>query len=302
MEKGDIILVEFTGREARSRDIFDTTDEKLAKMAGIHRDNAKYGAVPVVVGKGDLLRGLDSALRGMRVGEKKTVTLPPENAFGPRRRELIAVVPMREFQKRKMRPVPGLVVDVNGNYGKVQTVSGGRVRVDFNLALAGKEVVYDVKVVKRVDAPGKKVDVLFEKYLPLKNAKCRLVLKQKRVVVTVPKGLPPELKAIEDKFSEIVKESVPEVEKVDFETGEAVKGEAEGEGEAVKAAAGGEGGETAEKGAGEKEGKGEEKEAGESGGETAGENKEESKAPETTEGKTENAGNGEAGTAEKTGD
>ena len=89
MEKGDIVKVTFTAREESSGNIFDTTSEKVAKEAGIFKEGAIYRAIPVVVGAGDLIKGLEAELEKMSEGEQKEITLEPEQAFGERKKELV---------------------------------------------------------------------------------------------------------------------------------------------------------------------------------------------------------------------
>ncbi len=50
-----------------------------------------------------------------------------------------------------MNPVPGMKISSNGSTGKILTVNGGRVKVDFNHELAGKDLIYDVEVTEIID-------------------------------------------------------------------------------------------------------------------------------------------------------
>ena len=68
MKERSVVLVEFTGKEAATGRVFDTTSEKVAKENGFFRENAVFGHMPVIVGNGDLLPGLDSALKLMDEG------------------------------------------------------------------------------------------------------------------------------------------------------------------------------------------------------------------------------------------
>lgn len=217
MEKGSIVLVRFTGRDTVIGKIFDTTDEKIAKEAGIYREGAIFKPVPIIVGKGDLIKGLEEELEKMREGEEKIVAIPPEKAFGERKKELVVVVPLREFKARKIQPFPGLIIDINGRYGKVQTVSGGRVRVDFNSDLAGKPVEYKLKVVKELKSQKEQIDALLEKFFPLKEGKAEANIKAKEELeITLPSNLPKEIQLLKDAFAKIVTENVKGIKKVRF--------------------------------------------------------------------------------------
>src|SRR3989344_470773 len=169
MKEKSVVLVEFTGTVAESGRVFDTTSREAAKAAGFYREDGVYGPMPVIVGHSDLLPGLEAALKLMSEGESKKLRLTAKEAFGERRKELAFIVPLQEFRKRGIAPVPGLVVDLNGGYGKVQTVSGGRVRVDMNSDLAGKEVDYEFRVVREVTDAKEKAQLLAEKFFPLKQ-------------------------------------------------------------------------------------------------------------------------------------
>jgi len=85
VQKGDIILVELTGRDAESRKVFETTSEETAKKEGIASSNAIFKPTPVIVGKERLIKGLEEALLEMNVGEERKITLEPEKAFGERK-------------------------------------------------------------------------------------------------------------------------------------------------------------------------------------------------------------------------
>lgn len=171
MERGAIVEVALTGRQKDTGKVFDTTDEKAARENGLYKENAVFAPLPVVVGEGDVLQGLDDALLEMKVGETRVVLLEPKKAFGERNQELVRVLPLKEFRERNVQPRPGLIVNVNDYFGRVQSVSGGRVRVDFNPELAGKEVEYEVRVVKAFSTPLEKMHALVHKHFPMLKEK-----------------------------------------------------------------------------------------------------------------------------------
>ncbi|MFH1256733.1 MAG: peptidylprolyl isomerase [Candidatus Diapherotrites archaeon] len=216
MEKGSIIRLSLTGRDLVTGRVFETTDEKTAKDAGIYRENASFQPITAVVGKGELIVGVDEALEQMSEGEEKTVRIPAEKAFGERKKEMIVVAPLEQFRKRKIQPFPGLVVEINGNYGRVQSVSGGRVRVDFNSELAGKEVEFRLKVENEIKGTAEKAEALAEKFFPLKEKKAEVKLNGKELEVLLPKGLPKEFDVIKKVFEKFVLENVKEIEKIGF--------------------------------------------------------------------------------------
>jgi len=216
MKEKTMVLVEFTGREVNTGRVFDTTSEKTAKEAQLYRENAIFKPIPVVIGNGDLLKGLDDALKEMKEKETKTIKLSPQEAFGERKPELIVVVPLQEFRNRKIQPVPGLVVDLNGQYGKVQTVSGGRVRVDFNNDLAGKEVEYEITINREVKDVNEKVALMTEKFFPLKKEKAIPKLEKDVLKLKLPKELAQQIAPLIEPFSKVIKETIPEIKKVEI--------------------------------------------------------------------------------------
>ncbi|MCR4335335.1 MAG: FKBP-type peptidyl-prolyl cis-trans isomerase [archaeon] len=216
MKEKSCILIEFTGKVSESGKIFDTTDEKTAKEAGLYKEQAVFKPVPVIIGNGDVLKGLDIALREMSEGESKNIKLSPEKAFGQRQKELIVVIPVKQFTERKIKPFPGLIVDLNGQYGRVQTVSGGRVRVDLNNDLAGKDVEYSVKIIKEIKTTKEKAEVLTEKYFPMKDKKVETKLEENILKVKFPKELASQIGALLVPFTKTIKEAIPEIKSVEF--------------------------------------------------------------------------------------
>ncbi|NJE55367.1 peptidylprolyl isomerase [Thermococcus sp. 21S9] len=189
VEKGDVIKLRYTGRIKETGEIFDTTDEEIAKQAGIYKENGVYGPVPIAVGAGHVLQGLDEALEGLEVGKKYEIEIPPEKGFGKRDRKLIKTFTLGQFRRQGIIPFPGMPVEIETEggrklKGRVLTVSGGRVRVDFNHPYAGKHLVYEVEIVEKVEDPIEKVKGMIELRLPRVDAnKVIIEVGEKDVVV-----------------------------------------------------------------------------------------------------------------------
>ena len=217
MKEGSFVQVNYTGKIVASGEVFDTTVEKKAIDTGIFNEKTKYRPLTVIVGENELLKGLDLALKEMKVGEEKKVVLKPADAFGERNPKLVAVLPLREFKKQKMNPIPGLIVEVDGRRGKVQSVSGGRVRVDFNHPLAGKELEYELKVEKEIKGAKEKVEALFEKFFGMIPEKEKSVKVSGKVVeVGLNAKYAAEIGALKKRFSELITKHVQGIEKVRF--------------------------------------------------------------------------------------
>lgn len=163
VKSGDFVEVSYVGR-IKGGEVFDLTDEKLAKEKGLFNENVLYGPMPVVLGAGHMLPGLEKSVVGMDAGSSKKVVLGPKDAFGPHVKERVQLIPEKIFKQRNVEPKAGMVVNVEGTIGRVQSVSGGRVLVDFNHPLAGKELEYDVKVEKLITEVAEKVTGLLKLY------------------------------------------------------------------------------------------------------------------------------------------
>jgi FKBP-type peptidyl-prolyl cis-trans isomerase 2 len=152
MKKGDFVSVSYTGKIAESGEVFDLTDEKKAKDAGLFTEKVEYGPMVVMLGSGHMLSGLEEVVMQMKPGESRKVVLEAEKAFGPRDPKRVQTLPDKVF-RGEQAPRPGMVINIQGLVGKVQSVTAGRVVVDFNHPLAGKAVEYDITLEKPVTDP-----------------------------------------------------------------------------------------------------------------------------------------------------
>ena len=162
IDNGDFVRVNFTGKIKDTDDVFDTTYDEIAQEAGIFEENKTYKAIPIVVGGNHLLPAIEEAIIGLEEGDKKTIEVDSDDAFGPRNPKLVQLVPMREFKKQNMTPFPGMKIQSEGATGKILTVNGGRVKVDFNHELAGKDLIYDVEVTEIIEDEEEKIKSMIE--------------------------------------------------------------------------------------------------------------------------------------------
>ncbi len=180
-----MIEVNFTGKELLVGETFDTTIENVAKEYNIYNKDRKYGALTIIIGEKELHKKVEDALAKMKIGEQRTIHLMPKEAFGERRQELVRVVPLKVFQEQKINPVPGLVISLGNAMARVQSVSGGRVRIDLNHPLAGREVEYVVKVEKEIKGKKEIAEKIFEKYYSqIPNVKKEI--KEESLYITIP--------------------------------------------------------------------------------------------------------------------
>jgi peptidylprolyl isomerase/FKBP-type peptidyl-prolyl cis-trans isomerase SlyD len=145
-----------------------TNDFVIVNYSGKIKENSlefdKGENLPIIVGINYTLKGIDKALLVMQVGDKKTIEILPEDGFGNRDEKLIRLVPLNEFKKHNTDPIPGMVVEADNMRGRVMSVSGGRVKVDFNHPLSGKTLIYDLEIKQKLEDIESKVKALVKIY------------------------------------------------------------------------------------------------------------------------------------------
>lgn len=171
INNGDFVKVNFTGKVKESDEIFDTTYEDVATEEGFDTSSRKYEPIPIIVGTHHLLPAIEAEIEGLEEGDEKTIEIACEDAFGKRDSDNVQLIPMKEFKKQGMNPVPGMPISVGEQTGKILTVNGGRVRVDFNHELAGKDLIYDVEIVEILEDDEDKVRSMLELHNTNPNAR-----------------------------------------------------------------------------------------------------------------------------------
>lgn len=187
----DFITLQYTGKLPDGT-VFDTTDETIAKQHGLFAKNASYGPMTICVGEKQILPGLDDALVDKEVGNTYTILLSPEQAFGKRDIKNLRIVPMNVFREHKLNPQPGLQITVDGQLGIVNQVSGGRVIVNFNHPLAGRDVQYDVELLEKVTDVKMQLETFLHTALRIPKKELAIQLDEKRATIALPVALPKE--------------------------------------------------------------------------------------------------------------
>ena len=195
-EKKDFIEIEFTGR-VKDGDVFDSNIKEDLKKANLDIEPKPF---IFSLGEGMFLKGVEDFLIGKDVG-KHEIELPPEKAFGFRNGQLIKTVSSNTFKQRKLIPIPGEMFNFDGRVAKVLSVSGGRITMDFNNPIAGKTVVYNINVLRKVNDINEKtkafIDFLFKKDFKFK-------IDNKKLVLEAEKGIANIVMTFKDKFKEIL--------------------------------------------------------------------------------------------------
>jgi peptidylprolyl isomerase len=116
--------------------------------------DSSIGGEPLVfvIGSGEVIPGFEDAATGMAVGELKTFTIAPENAYGPRRDELVVNMP-RQYFPEDIVPEAGMqlkLVDENGEEIPVIVLDVGEdsVILDANHPLAGQALTFDIELLE----------------------------------------------------------------------------------------------------------------------------------------------------------
>ena len=154
IRNGDFVRLEYTVRTVAGEDeeegrVVDTTSQEVAEEAGIDDDEYDFSPRTVVVGEGHVFASVDEDLVGREAGDGAVVTVPADEAFGEFDPDDVRTISAEKIPEDDR--YPGAQVTIDGEQGYVETVIGGRSRVDFNHPLAGDDLEYDYEVLELVD-------------------------------------------------------------------------------------------------------------------------------------------------------
>lgn len=130
---GDNVKVEYVGKFTDGN-VFDQSTGK--------------GPLEFVVGAGQMIVGFDEAVVGMKLNDEKTVTIPPEKAYGAADAPGQQVtVPVASIQGEGNLAVGATLYMGSGQQGKVIDINNGNATIEYRHPLAGKTLVFWIKVV-----------------------------------------------------------------------------------------------------------------------------------------------------------
>src|SRR5215213_2144082 len=132
LEKGSLILVDYTARIKDTNDVFDTTR-------------------------------VEEALSNANVGDKLNIEVPPEKGFGKRDDTKIRMIPQRKLGDKADEVGVGDEIEIDNRRAIVRYIGSGRIQVDFNHRFAGKTLLYDANVLKKLDSDSEKVSALVKR-------------------------------------------------------------------------------------------------------------------------------------------
>lgn len=166
--KGSFLKIDYNVKITESNRVFDTTDEELAKKEGIFIDTGTkvYEPTLLVLGFNWFPVVVEERLIGKKVGNDVQIDVSYKEAYGPRDPAKIRLVARREFQKLQINPQKGERVNLGTQNGLVLSVTPGRVRVDFNHELSGKDLTYNIKILDVLNTEVQKIQSIINRRLP----------------------------------------------------------------------------------------------------------------------------------------
>lgn len=145
---GNVVAVDYTGT-LDDGSVFDTSDRSVAARNGIEDPRRTYEPLEFTVGNGEMIKGFDNAVVGMRAGETKKISLQPKDAYGDVRQDYIVTVNASDIESGgRSLAVGGKVFLETGAEGRIIKIESGKATVDFNHPMAGKVLNFEIKLVK----------------------------------------------------------------------------------------------------------------------------------------------------------
>lgn len=138
-KQGDTVSVHYTGKLEDGK-VFDSS---------LKREPLQF-----TLGEGKIIPGFEVAVVGMSAGEKKTITLPPEEAYGPRREDVVVEMG-RDKLPEGVEPQVGQRLQLTSADGQtlvamIVDVREDAIVLDGNHPLAGKVLIFEIELVKIV--------------------------------------------------------------------------------------------------------------------------------------------------------
>lgn len=128
--------------------VFDTSLGSVAKQNNIYNSQRDYSPLNFTIGKGQMIKGFDEGVIGMKVGETKKIHLSPSEAYGEVRNDLILTVNGSKITNDTSKlVVGGNVFTSTGDRGLITKIDGDNVTVDFNNPFAGKELNFEITLI-----------------------------------------------------------------------------------------------------------------------------------------------------------
>jgi len=206
----DFIEIDYVGIIKESGKVFDATKKEDVKDIP-HNPKAEFKPLILCLGQNQVIKGLDENLINKEVGKEYEFEISSEKAFGPKNPKLIKIVSTNILKSQKIEPYPGLQLQLGNFLATVRSVSGGRTTLDLNHPLAGKTLLYKVKINRILKDEKEKLEAFLKLHLNLKDIE--ITVKNKEY--TVERELPKE---IADILTKKIKEIIPSIQTIKFKT------------------------------------------------------------------------------------
>jgi len=164
IQRGDFVTIAYTARTVEDGTLVDTTDPEVAEEEGVGEDQ-EFAPRTVVLGEGHVFGAVEDDIVGKEVGDEGTVTVAAAEAFGEFDQDEVRTISVDRIPEDDR--YPGAHVDIDGEHGHVETVIGGRARVDFNHPLAGEDVEYEYEILDEVEDREEKAQALLDTFLDI---------------------------------------------------------------------------------------------------------------------------------------
>ena len=186
LEKGSLILIDYTAKVKDTNLTFETTREEEAKKSELYDPARRYEPRLISVGEGWVLKGLDEALTNASMGDKLNIEITPDKGFGDRDPNKVRMIPLRKLGEKADEVRIGDTIELGERIGIVKFIGSGRVQVDFNHRLAGRTLIYDVEVTKKLKDDNEKVLSLIKRRLPIDDQKIKFSIEAASVQIDLP--------------------------------------------------------------------------------------------------------------------
>lgn len=137
-------------QQVKEKDTVTVLYDGMLEDGTVFESSAETGPLSFEIGSGSVLPAFEAAVLGMKINETRSISLAADEAYGPRREELIITVPREKFGEIELGPgsVVAMPLEREGQTHKVPaTVVAAdelNVTVDFNHPLAGMTITYKI--------------------------------------------------------------------------------------------------------------------------------------------------------------
>ena len=164
LQEGDFIKLAYTARTVEGGQLVDTTDPDVAEEEGVG-DQGTFEPRVIVLGSGHLFESVEADIIGKEVGDSGHVTIPAAEAFGEYDESQVETVAANKIDEDDR--YPGARIQLDGRQGTLETIIGGRARVDFNHPIAGEDIEYDYEIVSAVEDQLERAEGLLNMFLDM---------------------------------------------------------------------------------------------------------------------------------------